>query len=218
MLNLQSNPGGTSMHKFKISPLARAVGVVGSVTALATGVTFAALSSQATLTDNTISTASASLLVWNGSDFVSSAPGFTITDLVPGTGVTKTAYFKNAGGTPVKITAHVPTLPGAPSGSGGDYGFSGFDNLTVDVTGEECGDTVSTTLAALNSSEVTLPCTMDAGDQGNAGSNSASGNYDFKFDINPNAINGSQAGVGPFDLVFTATAAAPVESTTPVTP
>lgn len=52
------------MRKMRsISPLFQAVGVVGVVAGLATGVTFAALSSQATLTNNTISSASANLLI-----------------------------------------------------------------------------------------------------------------------------------------------------------
>jgi hypothetical protein len=113
----------------KINPLARAIGVIGAVAALTTGVTFAALNSQATLTNTTISSATADLLLWDGDTFESTAPGFTITDLVPGTGVEKPLYFKNAVGVPLAVTAHVPTLPSST-------GFTGWQNLHVTITSD----------------------------------------------------------------------------------
>lgn len=182
--------------------IARGVGVIGATVALMVGATFAALNSTATLTNSSIETTNASLLVWNGSSFVQSAPGFTITGLIPGTGVDENVYFQNAGGTSVNITAHVPVLPGPPIGG---YGFSGFNNVKVDVTGERCSTTIHTDLAALNAGDVALPCTMAAGDTANSGVPGTSGNYDFHFDINEAAVTGSSAGVDVFNMDFTGT-------------
>lgn len=187
----------------KTSAVLRAFGVVGATAALVTGVTFAALNSSATLTASSILSATADLKLSNGGSFASNAPGFTITDLVPGTGVTKPLYFQNAGGVGLNITANIPTLPAAP---GGGYGFTGFDNLTVTITSEACPTPVMTNMLALNAGQVALPCNpLPAGAIGNSGVHPTVGNYSIKFDINPAAITGSQAGVGPFDIVFTGT-------------
>ena len=207
------------MRKFNINPLARSIGIFGAVTALATAVTFAALNSQATLTDNTESTANAGLNIWNGSTYASTAPGFTITGLIPGTGVTKNVYLQNSGGVPEAITATVPTLPTSS-------GFSGWNNATVSITAENtsCLDppsflentasagnsnaspyTVNTNLADLSSGEVILPCVMNAGDAGNGGVPGTSGNYDFHFDIAESSVTGSSANIGSFNFNFTGT-------------
>ena len=93
-----------------ISPVARAIAVVGAVVVLATSVTFAALQSQATLTNSSIST-TASLKLWNGSSFQSTAPGFTINNLVPGSGSGELPfYFQNSGGIPLQISAKIPSI------------------------------------------------------------------------------------------------------------
>ena len=67
------------LKKIKMYPLLRAVGVFGAVAAIATGATFAALGSQATLTSSTISSATADLRVWDGAAFSPTGPGFTVT-------------------------------------------------------------------------------------------------------------------------------------------
>ena len=98
------------------------------------------------------------------------------------------------------ISATVPELPPAPEG--GEYGFSGFENVYVDVTGW-CGDTVETDLLALSEGEVEMPCNpLTAGAAGNSEVEGTEGNYDITFDINPDAIEGDHAGVGDFDIVF----------------
>jgi len=188
------------MKKFKINPLLRSMGIFAAVAALATGVTFAALNNQATLSSTTLTSATASLKVYDFSvpGFESTAPGFTITGLVPGTGVTKTAYFQNDGGVPLAITAHVPTLPSSS-------GFSGWQNLTVDITAQGC-NVINTNMLALNAGEVDLPCNpLAAGAAGNSNTPNTPGNYDFHFDVIPASISGSQVTVGPFDIVFTGT-------------
>ncbi len=186
-----------------LQPLMRAVGVVGVVAGLATGVTYAALSSQATLTNNTISSASANLLIWNGRNFKDKAPGFTVKDLVPGQGSSPQAfYLKNSGPVAMDVSAHIPITPAEPEGG---YGFTGWENVLVTFRSNEPGcvdNEVNTTMAALLTTDVDLPCNaLNAGAQGNAGAPSE-GNFTATFDIKPEAISGTRASVGPFDLQF----------------
>ena len=179
----------------KMNPLLRAIGVIGAVAALVTGVTFAALNSTATLTDNTISSGTAGLRVsTDNTTFSDSEPGFTVTGLIPGTGSTKTFYLRNNGDIALDVSARVPVLPGPPVFG---YGFSGFENLTVSITSPACIDVVNTNMSLLNAGEVLLPCnSLPVGP-------ATSRTYDIHFDILPAAITGSQAGVGAFDLRFT---------------
>lgn len=195
----------------KLAIIGRAVGSVGAVVALAGGITYAALTSNtATLSDSTISTGTASLKIYDfeAGAFQEEAPGFQITNLVPGTGVTESFYLQNDGDAPLTVTAKVPTLPAAPEG--GEYGFNGFENVKISITGEKCSQTVNTNLAALNAAPVALPCNpLAAGAAGNSNVAGTEGNYKIKFDINPDVVTGSSAGVGPFDIVFQGTAATP---------
>lgn len=190
------------------NPVLRAVGVISAVAVLVGGVTFAALQSQATLTDSTISTSTAGLEIWDGDSFEKTAPGFTITDLVPGEGSDENFfYLQNNGGTDLDITARVPDAPDEPPEG---YGFSGWENLKVTFTSHEADcedDTVETDMAALLAGEVALPCNpLSEGAQGDANNHSAEGTYSVVFDIDPSAVNGEQAQVGNFDLRFTGTA------------
>ncbi|HSX33462.1 MAG TPA: hypothetical protein VLF91_03950 [Candidatus Saccharimonadales bacterium] len=191
----------------KVSPTLRAVGVMSAVAIIAGGVTYAALTSNtAVLADSTIDSATASLKVFNFNDgqYETTGQGFHITGLVPGTGVTEHFYLQNDGQVPLTVAAHVPTLPGVPTS--GNYGFSGFDNLKIDVTGDGCSDPVlHTNMLALNAGQVALPCAMQPGDAGDSNSAGHAGNYTIHFDIAPAAITGSQAGVGSFNIELTGT-------------
>lgn len=191
----------------KLSPTLRAVGVMSAVAVVAGGVTFAALTSNtAVLADSTIDSATASLKVWDGTTWNTTAPGFHITHLVPGTGVDEPLYLNNDGDVNMTVAAHVPTLPAAPSYG---YGFSGFNNLTVTITNEDSTCTTAnpavTNMAALNAGNVPLPCSLAAGAAGNNSVTDHAGNYLVHFDINPAAVTGSQAGVGTFDIDLTGT-------------
>jgi hypothetical protein len=187
-----------------INPMLRAIGVIGVVAGLVTGVTFAALNDQAVLADSSISTSTAALKLWDGDSFESLAPGFHVTDLVPGTGSgEKLFYFKNEGTVALNITAHIPNAPTPPAGG---YGFSGFENVKITFTNKHTGATTDTNMAALLAGEVSLPSNpLGAGVQGNSGVADADGNYAVTFDINPAAVTGSHAGVGDFNVVFTGT-------------
>jgi hypothetical protein len=200
--------------------LFRAIGVIGTVVAAVTGITFAQLYGSANLTGTSINTASGGLNIWNGTAWAGTATGFSITGLIPGTGVTEYVYLQNSGGVPEAITATVPTP--TPTSSG----FSGWNNVIVNITAENgsCSDStgfventstatssgspyiVNTDLADLMAGNVTLPCVMNAGDTGNSSVPGTSGNYDFHFDIAPSAITGGgPASVGAFNIDFTGT-------------
>ncbi len=191
-----------------ISPVTRAVGVFSAVAIVTGGVTFAALQSSATLTDSSISTANAELQVYDftAGQYASTAPGFVIDNLIPGEGVEKSFYLRNNGQTALNVSARVPALPGAPADG---FGFSGYENVKVSITGEKCDVTVDTNLQALFDAAVALPCnSLLAGEAGNSTVDGTAGNYDVTFDIDPAVITGSSAGVGDFDIVFTGTAVA----------
>lgn len=205
--------------KEKLTAILSPLLVIGGVLVLAGGVTYAQLSDTATLSDTSENTADAGINIWNGSAYANTAPGFPITGLIPGTGVTENLYLQNSGGVPEAITANVPTLPSAS-------GFSGWNNALVQITAQDtsCTDppgflentatagtsntspfTVNTNLADLSSGQVLLPCTMNAGDAGNSGVPGTSGNYNVHFDIAEPSITGSSASIGDFDMVFTGT-------------
>ena len=191
--------------------------VVGAVLALVGGVTYAQLTSTATLSSTSINTASAGLQIFDGTAFAPTAPGFAITNLVPGTGTVENVYFQNNGGVTLGITANVPTQPTSS-------GFTGWNNATVKITAEDTSCTqapgwvantansdqansspftVDTDLQDLMAGNVVLPCAMNAGAQGNNAVPGTSGNYDFKFDIHPASITGTSATIGVFDINFT---------------
>ena len=131
--------------------------------------------------------------------------GFHVENLVPGTGVDQKFYlFNNGAGVDLDVSAHVPALPGAPAGG---YGFSGFENLTVDISSPDCvGEVVETNMSLLNAGEVALPCA----DEPLSESATEPREYTAHIDITPAAVSGSHAGVDVFDLVFTGEAAAVV--------
>ena len=105
-----------------MNPVLRATGVIGTVAALVTGITFAALSSQATLTANTISSGTADLQISTDAacvaGFSNSTAGYNFL-VATGQGTSPLYHFclKNAGtgvglGTSVKLNAPVTFTDG----------------------------------------------------------------------------------------------------------
>lgn len=192
--------------KFRnINPLVRAVGVFGAVSAIAIGATYAlGLTSQATLQDNTISTATADLKLWDGAAFNTTAPGFTITDLIPGTPQTFPFYFQNSGAADLNLTAHVtntPTLSGFVNNS---------DLSQVQVTITNDFGVGSNTVTDLNQLVNGAPVPLNGGvlhahTQGDGGTPGTEGNFHATFNIPEAAINSGHAEVSAFDLQFTGT-------------
>lgn len=96
--------------RFKINPVVRAVGVFTAVAALVTGVTFAQFNRTATLEDNTLSSATAGLLV-DGSDRNSTPTqrerGFRFDNLSPGRESRRHTFrLRNSGDTPLNVSVH----------------------------------------------------------------------------------------------------------------
>ncbi len=188
----------------RINPALRAVGVISAVVVLVGGVTYAALQSSATLTNNTIAAADASLLLWDGDSFEPSAPGFTVEDLVPGEWTTENLfYFKNNGGADldIKVAATSPTVDGVAAA-----------NVKVRFTSYAPGcvsNTVETTLDAIDTGDVALPCNaLSEAAQGNSGVPATEGNYSVSYRIEPTDVTGSDVNISGFDMIFTGTAVA----------
>lgn len=110
LINFKERVGMPSLAS--INPLARAIGVFSAVAVLASGATFAALQSQATLTDNTIQSATADLHVnnlENGGEYGETDTGFEFTGLVPGDdyqGEAQEFSLKNNGDVDLGLTIH----------------------------------------------------------------------------------------------------------------
>lgn len=100
-----------------VQPIARAMIVVSAVAVLATGVTYAALQSkQASLTGNTISTATADLRIGTSeTTFSSTRSGFDFTNIIPGTTPSPadgySFYLKNYGKAPLALKFSINTVP-----------------------------------------------------------------------------------------------------------
>lgn len=184
----------------QISPVARAIVVIGVVAALVTSITFAALQSQATLTNTTITSGTASLQLYDFSipDWASSAPGFTVTGLVPGEGSDPQAfYFRNNGDVDLIVSAELDGTPPALTN------IAALDDVEVVFDCFGATGSVPTTLAALDAGPVSLTLTLPAGATGNAGDPNTVGNCNATFDLDPAGVSGSSASVAPFTIKFT---------------
>lgn len=196
------------MRLLKLNPVAKAVGVMSAVAVLVGGVTFAALSSSVTLTNNTVSGADANLQIWDGGDWNTTAPGFNVDDLIPGDQWSSENffYFNNAGDTDLKVVAQ-SSNPGDV-----DPGFSEWADLKVRFTSYAPGcvdPDVETDMAALIAGNVELPCNnLDKDAVGNSGVEATEGNYSVSYMIAPEEVSGADVNVSAFVYTFTGTVAA----------
>jgi predicted ribosomally synthesized peptide with SipW-like signal peptide len=184
----------------KLNPVVRATGIIGATAALVTGVTFAALSSSATLTNNTIATGTAGLQVSSdgGTTFSNLEDGFAFTGIVPGLTASgdKNFQLKNTGSTDLTVSAK---LDGAPAWTT-DPVLASVDNTKVNVE-FACTDTsatpygVTTTVAALVLGNVALTGdTLAVGDTATC---------TVEVSMDAAAFSGSSATSDQFDIVFT---------------
>lgn len=185
--------------KHKVNPLLRATGVIGVVAAMVTGVTFAALQSQATLTDNTISSGTAELLINNTeNEGVEGATdtGFNFTGAIPGGAASNSHNFTlhNTGTTPLTINVGMPALPTwtvTPSGS--------VDNtkvaLNITCTGPSLS--VAATVQNIWFSTAAMSGTLGVGETASCTA---------KVTMDAAAFTGTSASSSTFNLVFTGTA------------
>jgi hypothetical protein len=186
--------------KKRVSPLLRATGIIGVVAALVTGVTYAALQSQATLTDNTISSGTASLLINNTENATAEGAtdtGFNFTGVIPGGASSNSHNFTlhNTGTTPLKINVGMPALPTwtvTPSGS--------VDNtkVTLNITCTGPSLTLNTTVQTAWFSTAPMTGTLGAGETASCTAN---------VSMDAAAFTGSNAASSNFNLIFTGTAA-----------
>jgi hypothetical protein len=182
----------------KYNPILRAVGVIGVVAGLVTAVTFAVsggLTTTASLTNNSISSATASLLVLHGSGtpISNTDTGFAFSNIVPGGPASgpDTFTLKNAGSVDLGVTVYATssTVTGTLDNSKVHFCFTR-------VTGGP--STSCFTYASMLANFNTLPGgTITTG----------SGNIEYTVSVNMDsgAVTGSSASIGNFDMVFTGT-------------
>jgi len=123
------------MARIKFNPIVRAVAVIASVAALATGTTFALLQSNTVhLNPNTLAAATASLEIGAGNggscadSDVTDVPGFTDVVLTPGVASAPVLFcLNNTGDVAMDITAKVPVV--TPAG-----GEIDMHNVTLTIT------------------------------------------------------------------------------------
>lgn len=180
-------------------PVARAVMVVSAVAVLATGVTYAALQSQAaTLTGSSISTATADLRIGTtASTFSNTRTGFSFANIVPGAVPSpadgNSFYLKNYGTAPMALKVAINSVPA--------------NTANVDLTKVYLVFTRFDTTATQKLSVASLVTAMSSG--GTALTDSLSGGataqYKTQVTMDDDAFTGASATVGGIDLVFTGT-------------
>jgi hypothetical protein len=176
----------------KSTIILRASMMLAAISVLVVGVTYAALTSTATLTNNTLASETAEL-------FVSKTPtptsgtdtGFAMTDIVPGGPASgpHTFYLKNNGGVDLGVTVYA--TPSAVTGT--------LDNTKVHFcfTKTSGPSTTCFTRAEMLANFNTLPGgALDDGD---------TQQYDLNVTMDADAVTGGSASVAAFDLVFTGT-------------
>ena len=184
-----------------ISPVVRAVGVIGAVAILVTSITYAALQSQVTLTNNTIASASTDLQINNtdnGGTFVDTDTGFAFTGAVPGGAESSVGNFqlKNNGTADMNITVKVPTLPTWTVSPAGPVDNS---KVTVKLSCTDANETYTVTksLTDLNAAAVTFATgSLAAGDTATCTA---------KIAMAVDAFTGESANASNFTFEFTGT-------------
>jgi hypothetical protein len=168
-----------------------------------TGVTFAALQSQAAvLSGNTIQTASANLLIGtagaDSSEFSNSPSGFTFATIIPGGAASDSDSFflKNTGTTTLNLKMSVGSTPTNTS----DVDLT---KVTVQITRVDTGKTQSASLQSLldgyPSDGLALTDTLAPAANGVE--------YKLSVSMSADAFTGSSASIGSIDFVFSGTAA-----------
>ena len=186
-----------------IQPLARAIVVVSAIAVLATGVTFAALQSQsATLTGNSISTATADLRIsltgtTSSSSWYATRTGFNFTNVIPGATANPPEgnhfYLKNFGSSPMVLKAAINSVPTNPSTVDLTKVYISFTRIDTSVTQKL---SVASLVMANTSGGVTLTDTLAGG---------IIAQYKTQVTMDEEAFSGSSATIGGIDLIFNGT-------------
>lgn len=187
-----------------INPVARAVFVMASVAALATGITFAALQSQSVaLAGNTIETASANLQVSkDGTTYGSSVAGYDFANVMPGGAAVPADgnifYLKNAGTTnlALKLSVNGQKVVNDPS--------LNLAKVWIVITAPDATVhklALSTLIGSYASGGTDLTVTLNAG---------TTGTFKVQVQMDADALSGgtaSSATISNVDLTFGGTAA-----------
>lgn len=186
----------------KYGPLLRAVGVLSVVGILVTGVTFATLQSQqATLTGNSISSASADLRIGtSASTFYESRSGFSFKDIVPGGPAMPvdgyTFYLKNYGSAPLNLKAVIGSIP--TNASNADLSKVSLSVVRTDNSVSNTPQTASLQTLAEAGGGLALNDTIAAG---------SVIQYKLRASMAADAFSGTSITISTIDLVFSGSAA-----------
>ncbi len=191
----------------RLNPMFRAVGVFSAVAALVTGITFAALTSQASLVNNTISSATASLQVKSSGSFATQDAGFVFSGVTPGGGAVPALGYafqlRNNGTVDLNIAASIPTAPIFTVSPGpGAVDLTKVDLILSCTAGSETF-ALTTDLAALVAAHGTGGVVMAPDALPFSGSNTA--DCTAKVQMDSDAFAGGSASSTNFNIVFTGT-------------
>ena len=187
--------------KILISPLVRVAVIVSVLLTLVSGVTYAALQSQSKLTDSSIQTATANLLVGRDTSTLSNtSAGYAFNNLIPGGTLTPSGgypvFLKNAGGTPLSLKFAVSSIP---------TNLNGVDlsKVTVHLNSTASGQSQAFQLQALVDSYATGGSTITLvpvlfSDQTHP--------FTMQVSMAKDAFDGQTAAIGAIDFVITGTA------------
>lgn len=179
--------------------VSRAVGVISAVVVLMTGVTYAALQSpQATLTNSTISSATADLRIGtSATSFSSTRIGFNFVDLIPG-GIAAPVdgnifYLKNYGNANLGLHISIGSIP---------VNLSNVDLTKVSfvVTRQDTSTVQTFTVKTLVDSYINGGLSLT-----DSLSGSAVAQYKLQAIMSADAFTGQTAQISDLDLVFTGT-------------
>jgi hypothetical protein len=194
-------------YKFLTNPQVRSVSIFGVVAVLVTGVTYAALQSQATLTNNTIASATASLQVQSTGSFASQDAGFAFTGVIPGGSAVPALgnafKLRNNGTIDLDIAASIPTAPTfTVSPVAGPVDLSKVDLVLSCTTGAN-SFALTTDIAALVAAHGTGGVSMTPDNLPFSGLNTADCTVQVQMDSD--AFTGGSANSTNFNIVFTGT-------------
>ena len=188
----------------KSSIILRASAMLAAISVMVVGVTYAALTSTATLTDNTISSATATLLVDGPDgnlDQSASEAGFSFTDLVPGADYSAPQAFRleNDGSADMTVTVYATV--------GSLTGVLDKSKVHVKVTNTSADPDVSDeyTLAELETLFNDVPGVSGSGvleDQ-------TVEEFTIQVKLDENAVSGGGASLTGFNFVFTGSSVVP---------
>lgn len=183
-----------------VSPTLRAQFVVGVVLLLAVSATFAAMTSSARLTGNTISSASVELqLSTDGVSFGNTIPGFDFEDVIPGTdgAPIPELEFWVRNNSPVSLGLSVG-VPVAPTSTVTPSGEVDFDKVILIFERDGAASAVDHPLNDLIDSYAGGGLTLNESIPEN--------NVPVKFTVRaqmlPDTFTGSSASISDFDLEF----------------